>query len=133
MRNAFAAAMMALTFAASAMAAVAQTSASDDDRRYNIMTPEFSVPPKYKSPRGSTEHVVIPQPAPAPQTGAVIAPPLYVPQTGQLLPNMPTLAPSGPGGTETYQDRAMRCANQAGIYGAAAGDRNAYVGSCINQ
>jgi hypothetical protein len=56
-----------------------------------------------------------------------------VPQTGQLLPNMPTLAPSGPGGTETSQDRAMRCANQAGIYGAAAGDRNAYVESCINQ
>ena len=37
------------------------------------------------------------------------------------------------GGVETYQDRAARCAHQAGVYGQAAGDRNAYIGSCINQ
>jgi hypothetical protein len=40
---------------------------------------------------------------------------------------------SGPRGTETFQDRASRCAHQAGVYGQAAGDRNAYVGTCINQ
>jgi hypothetical protein len=40
---------------------------------------------------------------------------------------------SRPGGAETYQDRAARCAHQAGVYGQAAGDRNAYVDSCINQ
>lgn len=68
-----------------------------------------------------------------PEPSARAAQPLYVPQTGQTLPNLPTVAPSGPGGRETYQDRAARCAHQAGVYGQAAGDRNAYVGACINQ
>jgi len=28
----------------------------------------------------------------------------------------------------------VRCAHQAGVYGpAATGDRNSYIGSCINQ
>jgi hypothetical protein len=40
---------------------------------------------------------------------------------------------SRPGGVETYQDRAARCAHQAGVFGQAAGDRNVYVDSCINQ
>jgi len=56
-----------------------------------------------------------------------------VPQAGRLLPNLPALAPSGPNGSETSQDRAARCAHQAGVYGQAAGDRGAYIGSCINQ
>ena len=107
--------------------------AQSDDGRYDIMRPEPGVPPKYKSPRGTPEHVVIPQPAPTPQPRAAVPPPLYVPQTGQTLPNLPAVAPSGPGGRETSQDRAARCAHQAGVYGAAAGDRNAYIGGCINQ
>ncbi|MFZ0847145.1 MAG: hypothetical protein WAM62_15270 [Pseudolabrys sp.] len=125
--------LIASLIAALTAAVALPVQAQSDDERYNIMTPELSVPPKYKSPRGSTVHVVIPRPSSVPQPQSTVPPPLLVPQTGQLLPNMPTLAPSGPGGTETSQDRAMRCANQAGIYGAAAGDRNAYVGSCINQ
>ena len=72
-----------------------------------------------------TQSVVTPQPT--------VPPPLYVPQTGRLLQNLPTVAPSGPNGSETSQDRAVRCAHQAGVYGQAAGDRNAYIGSCINQ
>ena len=110
--------------------------AQSDDERYTIMRPEKPEPwlaPKYKSPRGTPEHGVIPRPVPAPPTRATVPPPLYVPQTGQVLPNLPAVAPSGPGGRETAQDRAARCAHQAGVYGAAAGDRNAYVGSCINQ
>jgi len=71
------------------------------------------------------QQVVAPQP--------VVRPPLYVPQTGQTLPNLPTVAPSGPHGQETYQDRAVRCAHQAGAYGAAAGNQSAYINSCINQ
>ena len=129
MRSTLIASLIAALLAAVTLPAQAQS----DDERYNIMTPEPWLQPKYKSPRGSTEHVVIPRPSSVPQPQPIVPPPLYVPQTGQLLPNMPTIAPSGPGGTETSQDRAMRCANQAGIYGAAAGDRNAYVGSCINQ
>jgi len=49
------------------------------------------------------------------------------------LPNLPTISGSGRGGAETFQDRAARCAHQAGVYGPAAGDRNAYVGTCVNQ
>ena len=110
--------------------------AQSDDDRYTIMRPEKPEPwlaPKYKSLRGTPEHVVIPRPVPAPPTRATVPPPLYVPQTGQTLPNLPAVPGSGPGGRETSQDRAARCAHQAGVYGAAAGDRNAYVGSCINQ
>ena len=67
-----------------------------------------------------------------PQPG-LVPPPLYVPQTGQLLPNLPRCG-SRPGRPrEPIQDRAARCAHQAGVYGPAAGDRNAYIGSCINQ
>jgi hypothetical protein len=121
--------LIALTALVSAVSVRAQS----DDERYNIMTPEPWLPPKYRSPRGSTEHVVIPRPAPALPPPAAVPPPLYVPQTGRLLPNVPALAPSGPNGSETSQDRAARCANQAGVYGQAAGDRGAYIGSCINQ
>ena len=121
--------LIALTALVSAVPVRAQS----DDERYNIMTPEPWLPPKYKSPRGSTEHVVIPRPAPALSPPAAVPPPLYVPQTGRLLPNVPALAPSSPNGSETSQDRAARCANQAGVYGQAAGDRGAYIGSCINQ
>jgi len=106
---------------------------SDDDKRYNIIAPEPWLPPKYKSPRGSTEHVVIPPPANVPRPHAAVPPSLYVPQTGRTLPNLPSAAPSGPNRTETAQDRAVRCAHQAGVYGQAAGDRNAYIGTCINQ
>jgi hypothetical protein len=62
-----------------------------------------------------------------------VPPPIYVPETGQLLPNQPTTSGSGPGGKETYQDRAVRCADQAGSYGPLAGDRSAYIGMCVNQ
>jgi hypothetical protein len=128
MRNVFAAGMIGLLLAAAAIApAFAQV---DYQGRYNIMRPEPGVPPKYKSPRGSTEHVVIPPSMQVPLSQTVVMPPLVIPQTGQVVPNQPLLAPSGPRGTETYQDRAMRCATQAGTYG---GDRTAFVGTCINQ
>ena len=99
---------------------------------------------QHKARHGSS-NPVYPTPLPAPQGfmpppshevvthPPALPPPLYVPQTGQILPNLPTVSGAGPGGAETYQDRAARCAHQAGVYGAAAGDRNAYVGSCINQ
>jgi hypothetical protein len=122
--------LMVLTAMVSAAPARAQ---SDDDKRYNIIAPEPWLPPKYKSPRGSTEHVAMPPPARTPQPRAAVPPALYVPQTGRTLPNLPSAAPSGPNGTETAQDRAARCAHQAGVYGSAAGDRSVYIGSCINQ
>jgi hypothetical protein len=125
------------------VAAVAPARAQSEDDRYTIMRPEKGtrpaqpepwLAPKYKSPRGTREHVVIPRSASPTRPTAQVPPPIVVPQTGQVLPNLPTVAPSGPGGTETFQDRAARCAHQAGVYGpSATGDRNAYIGGCINQ
>ena len=122
-----------------AMVSALPVHAQSDDERYSIMRPEKGarplppepwLAPQYRSPRGTRQHVVIPQPRPAPPTRRPVPPLLYVPQTGRTLPNLP--AP-GSGGRETAQDRAARCAHQAGVYGQAAGDRNAYIGSCINQ
>jgi hypothetical protein len=113
--------------------AVGLAYAQTEDGRYDIMRPEPRLQPKYKSPRGSTEHVVIPRPSSVPQPQTIVPPPLYVPQTGRVLPNLPSVSGSGLGGAETSQDRAIRCAHQAGAYGQAAGNANAYVGSCINQ
>jgi hypothetical protein len=133
--------LLTLAFVVSALPLCAQTLDDPD----SIMVPERgSPPPKHKARRGSST-MVYPTPLAAPEgfnppsTHAVtvpreadVPPPIVVPQTGRVLPNLPTIG-SGPGGAETSQDRAVRCSNQAGIYGPAAGDRNAYVGGCINQ
>lgn len=125
-----------------AAAAHAQSGYSIMQGDYSIMVPEKGsrpqrpepwLAPKYKSPRGTVKHVVTPRPSTVPQPNAVVPPPIVVPETGRALPNLPTISGSGRGGAETYQDRAARCAHQAGVYGQAAGDRNSYIGSCINQ
>lgn len=91
------------------------------------------LPPTYQSPPNLSRQIPIPS-APSPHAPVVSPPPpIVVPQTGQVLPNLPIIAPSGPRGRESYQDRAARCAHQAGTYGAAAGDRGTYIGTCINQ
>ena len=108
--------------------------------QYDIMRPEPGrpqelptpwLPPKYKSPRGSHNRVEpVPQHKPRhvdPRT----PPPLYVPQTGQVVPQSPVISPSGPHGTETFQDRATRCVGQSSAPGA--GNPGAYVGTCVNQ
>jgi len=119
--------------------------AQSDDQRYSIMKPEPGsagrasrskpkdnpepwLAPKYQSPRGTREHVKAPKSPPPPQQRTQVPPPLYVPETGRLLPNLPSAT-----GAETHQDRALRCAHQAGVYGQAAGDRTTYINSCINQ
>ena len=124
----------------------AQAQSADDP--YSIIRPEPGVAdtkpskpepwlaPKYRSPRGTRERAGVPRPV-APKAAAPtrpnVPPPIVVPETGRALPNMPTLSPSGPRGTESFQDRAARCAHQAGAYGDAAGNRGAYIGTCINQ
>jgi hypothetical protein len=97
--------------------------------------PEPWLPPKYKSPRGSRQHVKPPRKhreADAPRVSTP-PPPIVVPQTGVAVPNMPTIAPAGPGGTESFQDKALRCTHQAGAYGGMIGDRGTYIGTCVNQ
>ena len=95
--------------------------------------------------RKGSSGLVTPAPLPGPQPPlpvphqqaivppATVPPPLYVPQTGRALPNLPNPAPSGPRGQETFQDRAARCAHQAGVYGQAAGNSSLYINSCIDQ
>jgi hypothetical protein len=96
---------------------------------------------KQDSRRGSS-NPVYPAPLPGPQAPAAaprieppsrratVPPPLFVPETGRTLPNLPAAGP----GAETSQDRATRCAHQAGVYGpSATGSPAGYIGSCINQ
>ena len=89
--------------------------------------PEPWLAPKYKSPRGTVEKVRIPK-------SKIVSPPsatdpgyVYVPQTGRTFQNLPSLPGSGPGGTQTSQDRAIRCMHQAGVYGQGGN----YMGSCF--
>jgi hypothetical protein len=89
--------------------------------------PEPWLAPKYKSPRGTVQQVRVPK-------SKIVNPPsatnpgyVYVPQTGRTFQNLPT-----PGrGTETFQDRAIRCSHQAGVYGQTGGARGSYMGSCL--
>ncbi len=135
--------LLALT-AVSAAPARAQAGRDYDIMRddYSIMVPEKGarpespepwLAPKYKSPRGTVEHVTIPKSTIVRPPTATLPPPIVVPQTGRVLPNLPTVPGAGPGGRETFQDRASRCTHQAGVYGQAAGDRGTYMGTCINQ
>ena len=121
----------------------ARAQAADDP--YTIMRPEPGRKPnpsrspgwrpKYQSPRGTSQHVSgrARRRPKHPRRRPPVPPPILVPETGRVLPNLPAMSPSGPHGTETFQDRAARCAHQAGVYGDAAGNRSAYIGTCINQ
>jgi len=119
--------LVALVLMLPAVPAYAQSS----NEPYSIMRPEPILAPKHKSPRRTRQHVTVPQYVPA-QPYSTVPPPIIAPRTGVALPNLP-MPGSGPGGRETSQDRAVRCSHQAGVYGEAAGDRNAYIGTCINQ
>ena len=108
--------------------AAAQTG-NDDIMRAEQGYFEPWLAPKYKSPRGTKQRVTIPKSQYADPPRAGVTPsPIMVPETGRVLPNMPATT-----GRETSQDRALRCHHQAGVYGDTAGNRNAYIGTCINQ
>jgi hypothetical protein len=134
--------MLIVLSAALATPAPAQTSNVLSDN-YSIMVPEKGskqkqkvsqreqsepwLAPKYKSPSGTVQQVHIPK-------SKIVNPPsatdpgyVYVPQTGRTFQNLST-----PGrGTETFQDRAIRCSHQAGVYGQTGSARGAYMGSCL--
>jgi hypothetical protein len=125
-----------------------------DSGTINIMRPEPKAPAdkqlhkakkKARKARRGSSNPVYPIPLPGPQAplplphrqavtpAPTTPPPLFVPQTGRTLPNLPATG-AGPGGTETLQDRSVRCAHQAGVYGPnATGNPSSYIGSCINQ
>jgi hypothetical protein len=103
------------------------------EKGYKPSPPEPWLAPKYKSPRGTVKRVTIPTTTTVSPPNTQVPPDLYVPQTGRTVPNLPTVSGSGRGGVETFQDRAMRCSHQAGVFGQAAGDRGSYMGACLNQ
>jgi hypothetical protein len=107
---------------------------------YGIMVPEKGskraqpepwLAPKYKSPRRTQKHARVPKSKTLNPPGATVPSSVYVPQTGRTFQNLPTLPGSGPGGAETFQDRAMRCTHQAGAYGQVGGNRGTYMGACL--
>jgi hypothetical protein len=100
------------------------------ERASRVQTPEPWLAPTYKSPRGTVKHVVIPKSKIVSPPNTVVPRDVFVPQTGRTFQNLPTLSGSGPGGTETFQDRAARCAHQAGVYGQAT--TGSYMGACVN-
>lgn len=132
--------VLALSVVAPAMAAE-----SDDlGPPVSIMKPEPGMP-AHKKPartRRGSSNPVYPIPLPGPQKPAPVPhidtarpqqktpPDLVVPQTGRVVPNVPSVG----AGRESFQDRSARCASQAGAYGPSiTGDRDSYIRSCINQ
>jgi hypothetical protein len=93
--------------------------------------PEPWLAPKYKSPRGTVKQARIPKSRIVNPPSGSIPSSVYVPQTGRTFQNVPTVPGAGPGGAETFQDRAVRCTHQAGVYGQSGAGRGAYMGSCL--
>ncbi|MGI8525999.1 MAG: hypothetical protein ACR2K5_07425 [Pseudolabrys sp.] len=135
----------ALTFAAPAPSARAQSDsdimAQENGTRGDFKAWGVPLPKPVRRAHGSSNQVYparLPQPDHFVPLRAITAepnvravPPYVVsPDTGRALPNLPTLRGSGLGGAETGQDRAVRCAHQAGVYGETGGS---YLGTCINQ
>jgi hypothetical protein len=133
--------LIVLLLLSTMLAAPAQAQSSNIlGDNYNIMVPEKGskrespepwLAPKYKSPRGTVKHVVIPKSTIVSPPKTVVPADVFVPQTGRTFQNLPTVSGSGVGGRETFQDRASRCAHQAGVYGQATGGN--YMGACVNQ
>jgi len=128
----------ALTVVAAAAALMPPAVASDDSP-YSIMRPEPGMPgvaTPYRSPRRSRQHVKpLPKAKPPRQRSDAPPPPIVMPETGRVVPSVP-LVPRGSvpgGGSESFGDRAARCAHQGGLAGLPNDQRNSYMGTCLNQ
>lgn len=135
-----AAAMLAGTLVAASTQAAPRRPAQDP---YSIMAPEPGaaappepwLPPRYQSPRGLPQQPGVREPPPpVPPPSVQIhrpAPPIVLPN-GQVVPNLPPLRQGvvPDGGTETFSDRASRCATQSAINGVPADQQSTYMNSC---
>ncbi|MBV9558617.1 MAG: hypothetical protein JO254_16235 [Pseudolabrys sp.] len=83
--------------------------------------------PVYPAALPKPDHFVPTPSLEARPSGRTVQPYYADPTTGRVTPNI------SPGVVETGQDRALRCAHQAGVNAPNVGDRNAYIGGCINQ
>jgi hypothetical protein len=86
--------------------------------------------------RGSSGSVL---PTPLPKTqlippegtaGVIVPRPLQHEQGPTIIPGTTTAIPNLPHGPESFQDRASRCAHQAGINGVGTGSMPQYMGAC---
>jgi hypothetical protein len=112
--------------------------AAENNTLYNIMVPEKGVrtqkqaepwlAPRYETPRSQRQPVIVVPENPRARTQATVPPPILSPRTGRALPNLP-----GASSSEGFQDRAARCAHQAGAYGNDINSPAGYIGACINQ
>ncbi len=154
--------ILLIAFVLAAPAIRAQT--RGDGGTINIMRPEGSAPAKHRAEKKvhkkkaarrnktrraiGSSNPVYPAPLPPPQKPYAVPhytvpaprrvqtpPPVFVPETGRTLPNLPQYERGlGAGGRESFPQRAARCHQQAGIYGPnATGSPSAYINSCINQ
>jgi hypothetical protein len=65
-----------------------------------------------------------------PNTSRLATPNLPQEQGGTIVPGTIVPVPNLPHGTETFQDRASRCAHQAGLYGSQGGSNPNYMAAC---
>ena len=84
--------------------------------------------PKYQTPRSQRQPVIAVPEHPQARSQATVPPPIISPRTGRALPNLP-----GASSSEGFQDRATRCAHQAGAYANDINSPAGYIGTCINQ
>ena len=86
--------------------------------------------------RGSSGSVL---PTPLPRTelipaegGGRLTLPALPQQPGpSVVPGVASPVPNLPHGTETFQDRASRCAFQSGLYNVPGTVRSQYIGGCV--
>ena len=103
------------------------------------MAKRNNVKPPYKSVsvvRGSSGSVL---PTPLPRTtlippegsGRLTLPALPQQQGPSVVPGVANPVPNLPHGTETFQDRAARCAFQSGLYNVPGTAQSQYIGGCV--
>ena len=68
----------------------------------------------------------------SPEGGGRLTLPVPPQQQGpSVVPGMANPVPNLPHGTETFQDRASRCASQSGLYNVPGTANSQYMGGCV--
>jgi hypothetical protein len=129
--------LAALLLSAGLAIPAAQAQNRNQGYPYSIMAPEPGTFPGVIPPRRSMAHPLTPSKLPRRQVTrpTVIpqaAPPIVVPGVAQPIPNLqPVPRGSVPGGgTETFNDRAIRCSQQSSMFNVPTGSVGSYMHSC---
>jgi hypothetical protein len=98
--------------------------------------PPTQTPPRRVSVVRGSSGSVLPTPLPRtrlipPEGGRSLTLPNLPQQQGNtVIPGSTIGIPNLPHGTETFQDRASRCAHQAGVYGVPGNTTTQYMAAC---